>query len=88
MRKSRRTERRKETSIAVSMAVPQTSPSPCAEWVSPTENSAPSTPTGRYRVVPTRRCLVSILPPQREGGTIERGPGSTGATPIVPGNGS
>src|SRR5215218_11394877 len=47
MRKSRRTERRKETSIAVSMAVPQTSPSPCAEWVSPTEKSAPSTPTGR-----------------------------------------
>jgi hypothetical protein len=35
------------TSIGLSIAVPQTSPSPCAAWVSPTENSAPSTSTGR-----------------------------------------
>ena len=31
----------------VGRAVPQTSPSPCAAWVSPSEKSAPSTPTGR-----------------------------------------
>ena len=34
-------------SMAVSTAVPHTSASPIAEWVSPTLNSAPSTPTGR-----------------------------------------
>jgi hypothetical protein len=70
------------------MAVPHTSPSPIAAWVSPTENSAPSTPTGRNRVVPTCRCFVSMLPPQRVGGTIECSPGWAGATPIVPGNGA
>ena len=31
----------------VSIAVMQTSPSPCAPWPSPTENSAPSTKIGR-----------------------------------------
>jgi hypothetical protein len=35
------------TSIGDSMAVPQTSPSPCAAWVSPTLNRAPATSTGR-----------------------------------------
>ena len=75
-------------SIAVSTAVPQTSASPIAEWVSPTENSAPTTPIGSSRVVPARRCVMSMFPPHREGGTIECGPGSGGATPIVPGKGS
>ena len=75
-------------SIAVSTAVPQTSPSPIAACVSPTENSAPSTPTGRYSVQPGCRCLMSMLPPQRRGGTIEWLPGSAGASPIVPGNGA
>jgi hypothetical protein len=31
---------------------------------------------------------MSMLPPQRRGGTIEWLPGSAGATPIVPGNGA
>ncbi len=74
--------------MAASTAVPHTSPSPIAACVSPTEKSAPSTPTGRYRVVPARRCLMSRLPPQVDGGTIECSPGSGSATPIVPGNGS
>ena len=74
-------------SMAVSTAVPQTSASPMAAWVSPTEKRAPSTPTGRYRVVPARRCLMSRFPPQSDGGTIECCPGSRGATPMVPGNG-
>ena len=65
-------------SIAVSTAVPQTSPSPIAACVSPTENSAPSTPTGRYSVHPGCRCLMSMLPPQRRGGTIEWLPGLGG----------
>lgn len=66
---SRRTLSRTATSIDVSIAVPQTSPSPWAAWVSPSENSAPSTPTGRYSVVPGPRYLTSMLPPQRDGGT-------------------
>ena len=40
MRKSRRTLSRRTTSIAASTAVPQTSPSPWAAWVSPTDSSA------------------------------------------------
>src|SRR5579884_559794 len=82
-----RTLRRRTTSIAVSIAVPQTSPSPCAACVSPSENSAPSTPTGRKSVTPGFRCFVSMFPPKRDGGTIECAPGSSGATPSVPGNG-
>ena len=31
----------------LSMAVPQTSPSPCVAWVSPTLNRPPATSTGR-----------------------------------------
>ena len=38
------------TVIGLSIAVPQTSPSPWAAWVSPTENKAPATSTGRYSV--------------------------------------
>ena len=34
-------------SMVVSTAVPHTSPSPMAAWVSPTLRSAPSTATGR-----------------------------------------
>ena len=37
--------------------------------------------------MPARKCFVSRLPPQRDGGTIECSPGSAGATPMVPGNG-
>ena len=43
---------------AVSMAVVQTSPSPCAPWPSPHENSAPGTSTGRYSDVPGAQFLV------------------------------
>ena len=66
------------------MAVPHTSPSPCAAWVSPTENSAPATSTGRNNSVPCARSRISILPPTRRGGTTLCNPGSAGATPMVP----
>ena len=44
---SRRTLKRSVAVIVVSIAVMQTSPSPCAAWPSPHEKSAPSTQTGR-----------------------------------------
>ena len=33
--------------MGASMAVPDTSPSPCTAWVSPMEKFAPSTKTGK-----------------------------------------
>ena len=73
--------------MRLSMAVPQTSPSPCAAWVSPIENSAPGTSTGRYSTVPADRARMSRWPPTRRGGTTEWWPGSAGATPTVPAKG-
>ena len=75
------------TAIALSIAVPQTSPSPCAAWVSPTENSPPATSTGSHSIDPFARSLMSRLPPTRRGGTTECSPGSARASPIVPVNG-
>ena len=72
------------TVMALSIAVPQTSPSPCAAWVSPTENSPPATSTGSHSTVPAARSRTSRLPPTRRGGTTECSPGSAGASPIVP----
>jgi len=40
------------TAINVSMAVTQTSPSPCAMWPSPAENFAPSARTGNWIASP------------------------------------
>src|ERR1700733_12089560 len=73
--------------IADSTAVPQTSASPIAAWVSPTLNRAPLAATGRYSVVPAGRCLMSMFPPHLVGGRTEWAPGSFGASPIVPGEG-
>ena len=75
---------RSATRIGLSIAVPQTSPSPCAAWVSPTESSAPGTSTGSSRTLPAPRSRMSMLPPTRRGGTTLCVPGSAGATPIVP----
>ena len=57
-----------EALIGLSIAVPQISPSPCAAWGSPTENSAPSTPTGRWSVLPAAMSRTSMLPPPRRAG--------------------
>ena len=73
--------------MGLSMAVPHTSPSPWAAWVSPTENSAPGTSTGRNSSVPAAMSRVSMLPPTLRGGMTECDPGSAGATPMVPVNG-
>jgi len=54
----------------VSIALTQTSPSPCAPCPSPIEKSAPSVKMGRYKVVPATSSLLSILPPFRRGGGI------------------
>src|SRR5688572_9783476 len=51
------------------------------------ENRAPLWKTGRYSVEPSTRWRVSMLPPCRSGGIVERGPIS-GATPSSPQNGA
>ena len=53
----------KATRMGLSMAVPQTSPSPCAACVSPTEKSAPATSMGRNSSVPCAMSRTSMLPP-------------------------
>src|SRR4030066_366042 len=60
--------------IGDSIAVPQTSPSPWAACVSPTENSAPATCTGSHSFVPRVRSRMSMFPPTSRGGTIEGSP--------------
>ena len=52
----------------VSRAVPVTSPSPCMAWPSPIDSNAPGTCTGRYRIEPATRSLLSRLPPCQPGG--------------------
>ena len=66
--------RRKRTTqvAAISTAVTHTSPSPCAKWASPVENSAPSTATGSSRCEPAVSCLTSKLPPVSRGGKVRR----------------
>ena len=85
---SSRTVRRKVPTSPVSIAVTQTSPSPCAPCPSPTENSAPSVKMGRYKVVPATSSLLSILPPLRRGGGVGIRPQEAGgATAMTPKNG-
>ena len=62
----------KRTTIApaISIAVPQASPSPCAKCASPTENNAPSTNTGSDSRAPLLSCLMSRLPPFSRGGIV------------------
>ena len=67
-----RTPKRSVTAPATSMAVPQTSPSPCAKCRSPTEKSAPLTWTGRLMRDPATSCLMSRLPPISRGGIVRR----------------
>jgi hypothetical protein len=75
------------TLIELSIAVPQTSPSPWAAWVSPTEKSAPATSTGSQSSVPVPMSRTSMLPPTRRGGTMLWVPSAAGARPMVPQNG-
>ncbi|CAB4759684.1 unannotated protein [freshwater metagenome] len=72
------------TLMGLSIAVPHTSPSPCAACVSPSESSAPVTSTGNKSSVPSAISRISILPPTRRGGTTECRPASAGASPTVP----
>ena len=85
--RSLRTVSRTSARIGVSIAVPHTSPSPWVAWPSPIENRAPAWKTGRNSVEPAIRWRVSMLPPCRSGGIVERGPVS-GATPTSPQNGA
>src|SRR6266699_3086124 len=72
-----------------SIAVPATSPSPCAACPSPRLSSAPGTATGRYSVEPVTSSLQSMLPPPTaRGGIVEYSPGSSQATPVTPRNGA
>ena len=73
--------------IGASRPVTQISPSPWQPWASPVENSAPSTCTGRYSVVPATSWRVSMLPPNVPGGIIGWALAPAGQTPIVPMNG-
>ena len=73
--------------MGVSMAVPQTSPSPCAAWPSPRLKRAPGTCTGSQSRVPAVRWRVSMLPPASVGGMVLRGsPGE--ASPSTPQKGA
>src|SRR5579862_6162965 len=72
------------TLIGDSMAVPHTSPSPCATCGSPIEYSAPFTLIGRYSSTPSLRSRISMLPPVAYGGMVLKLPASAGATPVVP----
>src|SRR5204863_9920381 len=76
------------TNILVSIPVPFTSPSPCAEWQSPQENSVPGTRTGKNALEPGVRWRISILPAFSRGGMVLNRPVSRGPTPITPQNGS
>src|SRR5437764_977351 len=64
------TVKRTRIAPAISIAVPQASPSPCAKCASPTENSAPSTKTGSMSRAPLLSCLMSRLPPFSRGGIV------------------
>ena len=70
--------------IGASSPVTQTSPSPWQPCASPQENSAPSTCTGRYSVVPATSWRVSMLPPKVPGGMTGCALAPAGQTPIVP----
>jgi hypothetical protein len=70
----------------VSIAVPQTSPSPWAACGSANETNPPSTLTGRWRIDPAFSSLLSILPPKYCGGIIVCFP-FLGAVPTMPRNG-
>src|SRR6266481_9147368 len=85
---SLRSVRRKWPCSAVSIAVRQTSPSPCTPWPSPQENSAPGTNTGKYSLAPAPSSLLSRLPPIARGiSEVMRPQAGGGATPITPKNG-
>ena len=56
----------------ISTAVRQTSPSPCAKWASPVENSAPCLKTGRNSRAPFVNCFTSKFPPFSRGGMVRR----------------
>ena len=86
--RSSRTSSVTVASTGASIAVPETSPSPCAACPSPAEKSAPSTGIGRKSVVPATSSLQSMLPPQRRGGIVECTPGSSGGIPSTPRNGA
>jgi hypothetical protein len=55
--------------------------------LTPHENSAPLTSTGRNKVDPAVTCFVSMFPPVLYGGIVENFPFSPRATPISPQNG-
>ena len=71
-------------SMGHSMAVWQTSPSPCAACPSPTENRAPGISIGKNNELPGTSSLQSMLPPERRGGWVEWRPGSSGGIPMTP----
>ena len=80
--------KRSEEYIGASSPVTHTSPSPWQPWASPTENSAPSSWTGRYSVEPRTSCRVSMLPPNVPGGITGTALAPAWQTPIVPKNGA
>ena len=86
-RTSLRTLSRTAARIGVSIAVPQTSPSPWAACPSPRLNNAPGTCTGSHRTDPAVRWRVSMLPPVTSGGIVLRA-SPAGATPSSPQNGA
>ena len=51
------------------------------------ENNAPSTNTGKYTVVPTPMCRLSMFPPLARGGMVVSMESVAGATAMTPGNG-
>src|SRR6516165_5357 len=67
------------TRAAISIAVPHTSPSPCAKWMSPVHSPAPSTSTGNMIVVPTCIAFTSMLPPFSRGGIVRSPSAAQGA---------
>ena len=60
------------TMAFISMAVPETSPSPCAQCTSPTDSPQPSMKQGKSSVVPLTICFTSVLPPFSRGGMVRR----------------
>ena len=75
-------------SIAVSTAVPHTSPSPWRAARPRCDSIAPATLTPKYAVTPARSSGVSMLPPWAAGMMLIGPRPPAGATPTVPSIGS
>ena len=79
---------RSASDIGLSIAVPQTSPSPCAAWVSPTENRPPVDLDRQIELGAGGEVAdVHVAAARGAAERCECRPGSAGARPIVPQNG-